>query len=1062
MSDYLGPNQTRVLDSNDRSFETVIYQRKKPPLSCEGNLEGNLVAHHSQDIVQWVTPSGWDTVGILKDDTLTDSISIQENARYRGDVMTSPAYSANNFKLISLDKGVLTKGLIAWVNGWKILVQGTNTSDENNIIILPLPPSITYSVDFVFLEVWRKLITPSDLVLYKHGNVLYGGTNFSNDLIDPAINIETSLRIQTQYRIRTVANIDIVNNPEGFDPVKVFVQGPLPNPIDSCDQAYFSPVPGDPGLWRAGAGDTAAQETLETVDGYTYAIPMFAVARRNTTAFTADDDSNGSGRSLADYRAGKSSDRPDNKYNDWIVSSDILDLRHKISPAENLKEICGNGFDKLIKGQVQNVMKVETLGEDHAGKVLVQVDGVSSTPSPTWFTEIGGAGADDPDGYRRVWSNATYTQPMTFQVRTINDKTLGTVGGPWQIGDKVTFYTSGYPTGTIFSSVQSDYRAWLNGPGTNLTPLTVTFSLVISTKIQVHGAGTDTIEAEIQSGTIVGSSDPFTLEFGWVFPSGPNGLTAIPDTFLEFRKTLGPNVDSSSIATRDMDIRVRDSVGGMAVITTDGTRFNMLANKGAEYTEPYNFGHQMIYHVIGNGTSTITFSRQLFGYSILGVARSQISSVDVTPSSVTRNVTQYTVVFPSTVAVGADIELWLYTGTKFFDTNKQGRAIIDTLEMREFPLIGDGASSAFHIDVTGQPGISQAIIAVASNETLNGVGYAYITAGGVGTQTPMSSWVDNTLLPTDETRARINIEFASPPGAGFPIDVPILMKSAVRGDNNEGYAFFYQKTPYQGLLGGSDATGVVETSGPAITTTSGSGTITNFTYSDGAANFNAGSNSIIGLGTKWLINIQPGYLITGPDAINYVISGVFADNNIALATPYQGSTVMGASYSITANDKPSFRFPDIIDRLPTLNTSNDSTALNGPIQINGSEPSPMLYTRVMTQVQDIVGLPAGVAEIGIGTADRGRTQIVMPPEYGPLGRNNLGLRFEPLDMAQNYQKTYQTYVLNKNNNGRLYLMVVGSESGNDSTNRYLDHLHDTDTVDIFELPGRPLTNRKDL
>ena len=204
MSDYpnYGPNQTRVLEYYDRSFDKVIYQRRKPPLSSEVNLAGDLASEHSQDLAKFLVPSGWSIVGDLKDGAV-------ESDSDAGDVLCSSAYTANTFKVMALDKGLEKFSLISYVNGWKLLVQGSSSApDENNIITLADPPSIDYRIDFVFLEIWKKLLSTTDVV-YKWGDVLYGGTNPTNDLIDPAINIETSRRVQLQYRIRVVSDIDI-------------------------------------------------------------------------------------------------------------------------------------------------------------------------------------------------------------------------------------------------------------------------------------------------------------------------------------------------------------------------------------------------------------------------------------------------------------------------------------------------------------------------------------------------------------------------------------------------------------------------------------------------------------------------------------------------------------------------------------------------------------------------------------------------------------------------------------------------------------------------------------
>ena len=97
--DDLGPNQTRVLDSANRSFESVVYQRKKPPLSCETNLTGNLAAKHAQEVFQAVSPSGWSVVGSLRDEQ-------SESSLRAGDLSCSSALPANTIRLIANDLGI--------------------------------------------------------------------------------------------------------------------------------------------------------------------------------------------------------------------------------------------------------------------------------------------------------------------------------------------------------------------------------------------------------------------------------------------------------------------------------------------------------------------------------------------------------------------------------------------------------------------------------------------------------------------------------------------------------------------------------------------------------------------------------------------------------------------------------------------------------------------------------------------------------------------------------------------------------------------------------------------
>jgi hypothetical protein len=449
--DNLGPNQTRVLDSVNHNFESVVYQRKKPPLSCEVNLTGNLASQHSQQVFEAMSASGWRVVGSIRDNQPESILRV-------GDLACSNQYPSNTVRLIANDRGNESDSLIAWLNGERVLVQGSNSlTDQNNTIELASPHQSGTRVDFIFLEMWRKLVQTEDPI-YKYGNKDYGGSdNFPNDLIDPSIGIETSLRIQVQYRIRVVSGVNIETYPDGFDPDSVFVQGPLNNPLSTCDHAYFSPVPGDPGLWRGGVGDTAAQDQLQTVDGFTYAIPMFAINRHNSEPYDPENSANGAGKSLADYLAGIPSDRPDDKYNDWIVADDVLDLRHRISPVENAKEIGEKAFQELLTGKLRTKMGVSIVGEDRYGPTLIEIDGVTSNTGG-WFNLIA---IPDSTAVRRVFSNAAVSQPDNIVSRTVFQKTGfdDITGSPWIPGDEIQLSTVAgyYPTGTTITAINDAY-----------------------------------------------------------------------------------------------------------------------------------------------------------------------------------------------------------------------------------------------------------------------------------------------------------------------------------------------------------------------------------------------------------------------------------------------------------------------------------------------------------------------------------------------------------------------------------------------------------------------------
>ncbi len=190
------------------------------------------------------------------------------------------------------------------VNGWVLPVTGTGVSDgdESNRINLFNPPATDARIDFVFLEVWMAQIAPnpstsnkpSASTIYRFGNSEYGGTNVTDEMEDPAIGFETTERCQLQYRLRVVGSgtglgdsVDLAQYPDGLDDPNVLARGAMTAPIVGYPWANMGDALSDKGLWRSGNGDATSRTDLGTVDGYSYAIPVCAVFRRNTNPFVA-------------------------------------------------------------------------------------------------------------------------------------------------------------------------------------------------------------------------------------------------------------------------------------------------------------------------------------------------------------------------------------------------------------------------------------------------------------------------------------------------------------------------------------------------------------------------------------------------------------------------------------------------------------------------------------------------------------------------------------------------------------------------------------------------------
>ena len=289
--DSFGPGVSRVLQSSATQYLETIWQQGKPPTDADLNLIQQLASEGQQAAVLRGMPSGF----------LSNDVNSHQA------FFTDPSWS-NYFRFGPQRAGEVSPVVWAHVNGWLIPVAGTltgappgspNDTDYGNVIALDPPPESSgdYRIDFVFLEVWKARIQPnpqsknkpSESGIYRYGNVETGFAYLIDDLKDPAIGFETNQRVQIQYRIRVVKGlVGLSLNPDGFDPVVVKAQGAAdaPTPLTFTNMRQTL---GDPGLWRAGDG---TQNILGTVDGYSYAVPIAIVFRRNAAAWAGNPSQN--------------------------------------------------------------------------------------------------------------------------------------------------------------------------------------------------------------------------------------------------------------------------------------------------------------------------------------------------------------------------------------------------------------------------------------------------------------------------------------------------------------------------------------------------------------------------------------------------------------------------------------------------------------------------------------------------------------------------------------------------------------------------------------------------
>lgn len=349
-------------------------------------------------------------------------------------------------------------------------------SDARNLIQLPFGSGISYNTNFVFLEVFKALVQPNPSTLnkptattvYAYGNTQFGGTDLPDDLIDPAMGFVTTLRAQLQYRIRVVQNVDLINHPDGLGDPGVYAIGAYSgNNPQQLNYQYtnMGQFLDDPGLWRAGDGNPA--NGLGTVDGYTYAVPICAVSRRNTSPFSMLDGGsanlNGAGvvripptqpfglpdGSIIPPSVLSSilpSDRPDGKYNDLIAIDDIIDLRHCVRPGGfDHASLLQGALNQLLNGKLRTTPKLIPINGTRYGTKLLYLDEIASATNPAGnIIAIG-------DGVRKIFSDASVQQVVTITPQGIPpsaknpfpESPSGT-SAPWNPQDSYTLDLSAF------------------------------------------------------------------------------------------------------------------------------------------------------------------------------------------------------------------------------------------------------------------------------------------------------------------------------------------------------------------------------------------------------------------------------------------------------------------------------------------------------------------------------------------------------------------------------------------------------------------------------------------
>lgn len=434
--DY-GPGSSGYLDPEDRNWENVVYQISKPVLDKELNLMQDVELQAQRVLRRTTSPSGWLSSDFLNHNT-------QE-------LWTSGVTTANL---------LVVPRLTAHVNGWLLDIANTNVLSVNNIDLGASPASVgSKRTDLVILEVWRRLIAPNSAAgksatgrIWYQGNVkIPSGSdlalNFADDIQDGVVGAETTRRVQVQYRLRVVNAVDVFQYPFGIDdPVVVARTVPASAGAPDGTATAFTYVnqsaSGDPGLWRAGDGNPA--NSLGTVDGYMYSIPLLAVFRRNTSAFARNTNHNGG------VAYPTPSDRPDGLHSNLIAQVDIHDLRLGVTLSGwDVQEVLQKNVNFLFDNVAQTEVGTTLLGGGTHGHTVLWADeiGVSNVNGGDGVTTgdtPGGEFIGEFDAVRRVFSDRPVYETVVLSF-TPNGAGVSPGGTNWALFTTVTISPTSMP-----------------------------------------------------------------------------------------------------------------------------------------------------------------------------------------------------------------------------------------------------------------------------------------------------------------------------------------------------------------------------------------------------------------------------------------------------------------------------------------------------------------------------------------------------------------------------------------------------------------------------------------
>jgi len=353
------------LYSDSESLMNAINSIRSPYLASDINAPNRIEArvfnttlgYISADLTKDIKP----TAGVISGaDTVAINFSVEDKAWIVGDKGTIlvSGNSGAKWEISDIGKGYDFRGssFIDISNGW---ISGSIGSIIKYKDTLEGPVGELQGTDLVSWSSGR---------IYPEGNVLSEAESFLPDnIVDPNVGVETTQRVQIQYRIRIVDGINPFDHPDsGLGENFVYSLGPNSGELQAGEYNYINmgTENGDYGLWRA--------RCRNTVDGYSWAIPMFIINRKNSSPFDKDTNINGS----TFYEL--NSVRPDGSFYEEVTSDEIIDLR-KLVNVKSYSRLLENNLDKLLSNTLStNLSDRDERGAQY-GSTLMNVDTYTGT-----------------------------------------------------------------------------------------------------------------------------------------------------------------------------------------------------------------------------------------------------------------------------------------------------------------------------------------------------------------------------------------------------------------------------------------------------------------------------------------------------------------------------------------------------------------------------------------------------------------------------------------------------------------------------------------------------------